>query len=94
VTAERALHLVRGLGVTAFIALHDLNLAAAFCDRIRILHGGRPVVVGPPAQVLTAELLAEVYRVDAEVTEHPRTGIPQITVLPGRGGPERSTPTN
>ncbi|SEG76082.1 iron complex transport system ATP-binding protein [Thermomonospora echinospora] len=89
-----ALHLVRGLGVTALIALHDLNLAAAFCDRICVLDGGRTVAVGPPAQVLTAELLAEVYRVDAEVTEHPRTGIPQITVLPGRDGPERSMPTN
>jgi iron complex transport system ATP-binding protein len=77
-----ALHLVRRLGVTAVVALHDLNLAAAFCDRICVMDAGRLVAAGPPAEVLTASLLAEVYRVDAEVSPHPRTGIPQISVVP------------
>ncbi|MBG0857023.1 ABC transporter ATP-binding protein [Streptomyces spinoverrucosus] len=77
------LRLVRRLGVTALVALHDLNLAAAFCDRICVMNAGRVVTVGPPAKVLTPELLADVYRVDAEVTEHPRTGAPHITLLPG-----------
>ncbi|MEV5827646.1 ABC transporter ATP-binding protein [Spirillospora sp. NPDC052242] len=77
-----ALRLVRRLGVTAVIALHDLNLAAAYCDRVHVLDGGRTVAAGTPAEVLTADLLADVYRVDAEVTAHPRTGAPQITVLP------------
>ncbi|MEU7000391.1 ABC transporter ATP-binding protein [Nonomuraea sp. NPDC046570] len=78
-----ALRLVRRLGVTAVVALHDLNLAAAFCDRICVMDSGRLVAAGPPAQVLTASLLATVYRVDAEVSAHPRTGVPQISVLPG-----------
>lgn len=78
-----ALRLVRRLGVTAVVALHDLNLAAAFCDRICVMDSGRLVAAGPPAQVLTASLLAAVYRVDAEVSAHPRTGVPQISVLPG-----------
>ncbi|MBE1535583.1 ABC transporter ATP-binding protein [Actinomadura algeriensis] len=88
-----ALRLVGRLGVTAVIALHDLNLAAAHCDRICVLDGGRLVAAGAPGEVLTPELLAEVYRVDAEVGEHPRTGLTQITVLPDRssakpgGGP-------
>ncbi|MFD0901585.1 ABC transporter ATP-binding protein [Actinomadura sediminis] len=77
-----ALRLVRRLGATAVIALHDLNLAAAYCDRVHVLDGGRTVAAGTPAEVLTPDLLAAVYRVDAEVTEHPRTGVPQITVLP------------
>ncbi|MER5325293.1 ABC transporter ATP-binding protein [Streptosporangium roseum] len=81
-----ALRLVRRLGVTAVVALHDLNLAAAFCDRICVMAAGRLVVAGPPAEVLTASLLAEVYRVDAEVNPHPRTGLPQISVLPGGAG--------
>ncbi|GAB3108491.1 ABC transporter ATP-binding protein [Streptomyces calidiresistens] len=76
------LRLVRRLGVTAVVALHDLNLAAAFCDRICVLRDGRTVAVGPPREVLTAGLLAEVYGVAAEVAEHPRTGVPQVTVLP------------
>ncbi|GBQ04034.1 histidinol phosphatase [Streptomyces spongiicola] len=77
------LHLVRRLGVTAVVALHDLNLAAAFCDRICVMDGGRVVTTGTPADVLTPELLADVYRVDAEVTGHPRTGVPHVTLLTG-----------
>ncbi|NGN70281.1 ABC transporter ATP-binding protein [Streptomyces sp. A7024] len=77
------LQLVRRLGVTALVALHDLNLAAAFCDRVCVLSEGRTVATGPPGEVLTAELLAAVYRVKAEVTPHPGTGIPRITPLTG-----------
>lgn len=78
-----ALRLVRRLGVTAVVALHDLNLAASFCDRICVMDGGRVVATGSPVEVFTPALLAEVYRVEAEVTEHPRTGVPYVTVSPG-----------
>ncbi|GGN32617.1 ABC transporter ATP-binding protein [Streptomyces kronopolitis] len=74
------LRLVRRLGATAVIALHDLNLAAAFCDRICVMDAGRVVATGTPVEVLTPALLSEVYRVEAEVTEHPRTGVPHVTV--------------
>lgn len=77
------LRLVRQLGFTALIALHDLNLAAAFCDRVCVLKAGRVVALGSPTEVLTTGLLADVYRVDAEVTPHPRTGTPHITLLTG-----------
>ncbi|MFJ3921818.1 ABC transporter ATP-binding protein [Streptomyces sp. NPDC090022] len=77
------LRLVHRLGVTAVIALHDLNLAAAFCDRICVLDGGRLVAEGAPGEVLTADLLAEVYRIEAEVTPHARTGIPQVSIRTG-----------
>ncbi|MFF3085289.1 ABC transporter ATP-binding protein [Streptomyces nojiriensis] len=77
-----ALRLVRRIGVTAVIALHDLNLAASFCDRICVLDGGRVVATGTPREVLTRDLLAEVYRVEAEVSVHAGTGIPQVTVVP------------
>ncbi|MER6910612.1 ABC transporter ATP-binding protein [Streptomyces sp. NPDC000594] len=76
------LGLVRALGTTAVLALHDLNLAAHYCDRIVVLRSGRVAAVGPPAEVLTPELLADVYRVDAEITLHPATGSPVITYLP------------
>ncbi|WP_242902822.1 ABC transporter ATP-binding protein [Actinomadura terrae] len=77
-----ALRLVRTLGATALIALHDLNLAATFCDRLCVLHEGNLIAEGPPKNVLTPDLLADVYRVKAEITTHPRTTTPQITVLP------------
>jgi iron complex transport system ATP-binding protein len=74
------------------VALHDLNMAAAFCDRICVMDAGHLVAGGPPAEVLTVSLLAEVYRVDAEVSHHPRTGIPRISVVPGNPSAFDSAP--
>ncbi|MFI6286593.1 ABC transporter ATP-binding protein [Streptomyces sp. NPDC051018] len=76
------LGLIRALGTTSLLALHDLNLAAYFCDRVHVLNAGTVVASGAPGDVLTSELLAEVYRVRADVTVHPATGAPSITYLP------------
>ncbi|MGW6458500.1 ABC transporter ATP-binding protein [Streptomyces sp. NPDC055078] len=76
------LGLVRTLETTSLLALHDLNLAAYYCDRLHVLRAGRLVASGTPEEVLTPELLAEVYQVDAEITPHPVTGAPSITYLP------------
>lgn len=76
------LGLVRALGTTNLLALHDLNLAAYYCDRLYVLDGGRLVASGPPKEVLTSELLADVYGVTAEVSVHPATGAPTVTYLP------------
>ncbi len=59
--------LVAGLPVTCVVALHDLNLAAMFCDEIVVLRGGRAVVSGAPGEVLSEGLIAEVYGVRARV---------------------------
>ncbi|MFH8724026.1 ABC transporter ATP-binding protein [Streptomyces termitum] len=76
------LALVRTLGTTSLLALHDLNLAAAFCDRIYVLEAGRVVTGGTPAEVLTPALISAVYGVEAEVVPHPRTGVPTVLYLP------------
>lgn len=76
------LTLIRTLGTTNLLALHDLNLAAYYCDRLYVLRAGRIVASGTPADVLTPELLSAVYEVNAEVTTHPTTGCPSITYLP------------
>jgi iron complex transport system ATP-binding protein len=68
------LALVRGLGVTTLTSLHDLNLAAAYCDRLVVLSSGRVVTTGPPGDALTPDLLAEVFGVAAARTVHPVTG--------------------
>ncbi|WP_055525640.1 ABC transporter ATP-binding protein [Streptomyces graminilatus] len=76
------LELVRDLGVTTLAALHDLNLAAAYCDRVHVLHGGLLVASGPPDEVFTRELLAEVFQVHAALGTHPLTGRPQLSFAP------------
>ncbi|MDQ8044012.1 MAG: ABC transporter ATP-binding protein [Patulibacter sp.] len=77
------LGLVRTLGTTSVVALHDLNLAAIYCDRLAVLDGGRLVACGPPAEVLTPELIAGVYRVHAVVTADGPGGVPAVRFDPG-----------
>ncbi len=77
-----ALDLVRGLGVTTIAAMHDLNLAALYCDRLYVLKAGALVASGAPEAVLTAELIQAVYGVRAEVAPHPRTGRLHVVFLP------------
>lgn len=65
------------------VALHDLNLAARFADRIVVLSHGRLVAHGTPPEVLSPELLADVWGVVAELRRDPRTHLPYlIPVLP------------
>jgi iron complex transport system ATP-binding protein len=60
--------LVARLPITSVVALHDLNLAAMFCDQVMVLKAGRVVAAGSPAAVLTEQLIAEVYDVRACVS--------------------------
>ncbi|MCV7202375.1 histidinol phosphatase [Mycolicibacterium peregrinum] len=62
------LALIRTLDVTAVVALHDLNLAAMFCDHVVMLSAGRVVAAGSPVEVLTEELVAGVYGVQCRIT--------------------------
>jgi len=60
------LNLVRGLGVTTLVVLHDLNLAAQYCDELIMLEHGRVAATGTPDQVLQPDLLHRVYGIHAE----------------------------
>lgn len=72
------LRMVRALDLTSIIALHDLNLAAMFCDRIVVLESGEIRACGTPAEVLTPALLRDVFRVSAEITMGAEDAAPHI----------------
>lgn len=74
------LALLRGRRRTTLVSLHDLNAAASVCDRLHVLHAGSVVASGPPREVLTPALMAEVFGVRAVVVDHPLTGDPLIAV--------------
>jgi iron complex transport system ATP-binding protein len=76
------LALMRDLRIPSLVALHDLNLAAAYCDRLVLLSGGREIATGTPEHVLTPERIRAVYGVDATVMAHPATGSPLIALAP------------
>jgi iron complex transport system ATP-binding protein len=76
------LALTRQRGLTAVVALHDLNLAAHYCDDLLVLQEGRVVRHGPPADVLEQALLRDVYDVEADVGRDPRTGRAHVRFRP------------
>ena len=74
---------VRGLGVTVLAALHDLNIAAAYCDRLYMMSNGHVVISGTPEEVLTEENILNIYGVKAAVHKSPYTGFLNIEYHPG-----------
>lgn len=74
----RVRSLARSRRVAVVAALHDLNLASRFADRIVVLSRGRCVADGPPAAVISAELLAQVWGVVADLERDRRTGLPYL----------------
>ncbi len=58
-------------GTSALVVSHDLAVAARACDRLALLAGGRILAAGPPAEVLTPELLRETFGIEADVLTTP-----------------------
>ena len=73
------MELVRSLGITTLAALHDLNIAAGYCDVIHVIDCGKIVASGTPQQVLQPDLIEEVFGVGSSVVTDPLTGRPRIT---------------
>ncbi|MFK3979213.1 ABC transporter ATP-binding protein [Micromonospora sp. NPDC050397] len=62
------LEFLAGSAITVVVTLHDLDLAAQYCDKIVLLHQGRVVAAGTPVEVLTPERVRQVYQADADIT--------------------------
>ncbi len=76
--------IVKDLGVTVIAAIHDLNIAAMYCDEIYGMKDGQVVACGIPEQVLTVDFIKAVYDVEAKVISH--EGIMHILYQPGFTG--------
>ncbi len=74
------------MGTTTIAALHELNLAALYCDRLYVLKQGQLVASGTPEVVLHPDLIRDVYGVWSEVSLHSLTGKLTITFLPEKVG--------
>jgi iron complex transport system ATP-binding protein len=79
--------LARDRGLAVLTVLHDLNLAAAACDRLVLLVDGRIAAQGAPADVLRAEILEAAFATVLHVARHAVTGAPVVLpLLPGHRG--------
>lgn len=67
-----------GRGAAVLVILHDLNLAARYCDQLLLLQDGRPHAYGTPDEVLTADALEAVYGLQVLIHRHPERGHPLI----------------
>ncbi|MEF2245998.1 MULTISPECIES: heme ABC transporter ATP-binding protein [unclassified Paenibacillus] len=86
----RVLELIRhltGQGMTAIAALHDLNLAARYCDELLLLTDGCILHQGPPSDVLTPTTIRRAYQIEAHVEFDSQTAAPAITALKEAGNP-------
>ena len=77
-------------GLTAIAAIHDLNMAARYCDRLVLLFEGRVLAYGTPEQVLTPEAIERAFGVEAAVYPDPVTGSLAIGLI----GPADEGPPN
>ncbi|MFB6124161.1 MAG: ATP-binding cassette domain-containing protein [Haloferacaceae archaeon] len=87
----RTLELVRELadeGRTVVAAIHELDLAARYCDELRLLYDGTIHAAGPPESVLSESNVERAFDTAAAVAENPVTGSTEVVALPDR---ERST---
>lgn len=73
---------VKALGITILAAMHDLNLAALFCDMIYVLKDRRIFAAGSPEEILTADNISRVFGVEAEVRVSGKTGKPMVSYIP------------
>ncbi|HEY0187579.1 MAG TPA: ABC transporter ATP-binding protein [Cellulomonas sp.] len=78
------LALLARTGLTVVVVLHDLALAARYCDRLLVLDDGRACAAGTPVEVLTPDVLRDVFGVRAEVV--PADGRVRVTVLGAAAG--------
>jgi len=65
-------------GRTVVVVLHDLNLAARYAQRLVAMKDGALVAAGPPGEVLTEQLLADVFDLEARIVPDPVAGTPMV----------------
>lgn len=70
---------VKSLGVGVLAALHDLNLTLMYCTYVYVLKDGRIVAHGPTEEVITEQLIRDVYEVDCSVARDPRSNKLNVT---------------
>ncbi|NUT43985.1 MAG: ABC transporter ATP-binding protein [Thermoactinospora sp.] len=83
---ELVRHLHSSLERTVVMVLHDLNLAARYADRLVAMRSGHIIAAGAPHEVLTEELLASVFDLDAKVIADPVAGTPLVVPIGTRHG--------
>lgn len=76
---HQILKLAKSLNITLLLTIHDLNLAAEYCDRIILINDGKIIANNTPEHVFTSIILKEVFKLDCIIDHNPFTNQPRIT---------------
>ncbi|WP_374019474.1 ABC transporter ATP-binding protein [Paenibacillus thiaminolyticus] len=76
-------------GLTVVSVLHDLNLAALYCDRLVVVHEGRIAADGTPEEMMSPDVIARYFDTRAAIVPHPGNGRPQLLMCPAHTDAEQ-----
>lgn len=76
------LSIVKSLGIGILAVLHDLSLAAMYCNKLYVLKDGQIMAHGVPREIITPELIRDVYEIDSHISVNPVTGCLSISYHP------------
>mgnify|MGYP001762287551 CR=1 FL=1 len=76
---HQVLRIAKALNITVIASIHDLNLASRYCDRLLLLNQGQVVADGNAQQVLTQDLLTEVFRIPCLIDQNPFGDCPRVS---------------
>jgi iron complex transport system ATP-binding protein len=77
-------------GMTAIVVTHELNLAAEFASKVLLLRNGEVIECGTPKEVMTEEVLRDVFETELLVDDSPISGAPRVTLIAGRSSDENA----
>ena len=76
------MNILKAQDLTVFSSIHDMNIAACYCDKIIMMKAGHIVKVGTPKEVMVPDMIKGLFGVDTKITENPVTGKPNVIFLP------------
>ena len=76
------MNILKAQNLTVFSSIHDMNIAACYCDKIIMMKAGHIVKVGTPEEVMVPDMIKGLFGVDTKITENPVTGKPNVIFLP------------
>lgn len=76
------MNILKRQDLTVFVALHDLNIAALYCDKIIVLKDGKLIKIGTPKEIIQHDMIEYLYGIDSKIYFNAETGRPQVQFLP------------
>ena len=76
------MNILKAQNLTVFSSIHDMNIAACYCDKIIMMKSGHIVKVGTPEEVIVPDMIKGLFGVDTQITKNPITGKPNVIFLP------------